>query len=38
MQLNELIKQETVRDIVKRTHISKVLLGKLSNGEFDGLK
>jgi hypothetical protein len=37
MQLNELIKQETVRDIIKRTHISKVLLDKLSSGEFDGL-
>jgi len=37
MQLNELIKQETVRDIIKRTHISKVLLDKLANSEFDEL-
>jgi len=37
MQLNELIKQETVRDVIKRTHISKVLLDKLTNGEFDEL-
>ncbi len=34
MQLNELIKQETVRDVIKRTHVSKNLLDKLSNGEF----
>ncbi|SFV54295.1 membrane protein [hydrothermal vent metagenome] len=35
MQLDDLIKQETLRDIMKRTHISKNLLDILSNKEFD---
>jgi len=35
MQLNELIRQETLRDIIKKTHISKNLLDILSNKEFD---
>ncbi len=37
MQLDELVKEETIRDIVNRTHISKNLLDRLTNKKFSEL-
>lgn len=38
MQLDDLIQQERIDNIEKRTRISKVVLNKLQNREFDTLK